>query len=126
MAQYGMPMAPFFLVGAIVLELVEAFASSLAGLLDSGSLAGYLSDPDHADLPCKLCRTHADDHVHENVSMLGGCLFLLAAGPGKFSLDHLFRVRKTNHASDPLEGVVEGFFATTTPQPASCPASWVE
>jgi uncharacterized membrane protein YphA (DoxX/SURF4 family) len=30
----------------------------------------------------------------KNVSMLGGCLFLLAAGPGKFSLDYLFRGKK--------------------------------
>jgi uncharacterized membrane protein YphA (DoxX/SURF4 family) len=30
----------------------------------------------------------------KNVSMFGGCLILLTAGAGRFSLDHLLRERK--------------------------------
>jgi putative oxidoreductase len=33
-------------------------------------------------------------HFMKNVSMFGGCLVLLAMGPGRFSLDYLFRKRE--------------------------------
>jgi putative oxidoreductase len=33
-------------------------------------------------------------HFIKNVSMFGGCLFLLSQGPGRFSLDYFFRWKK--------------------------------
>jgi putative oxidoreductase len=32
-------------------------------------------------------------HFMKNVSMFGGCLVLLGMGPGRFSLDYIFRGR---------------------------------
>jgi putative oxidoreductase len=94
MAQYGMPYTSFFLFGAIVLELagsifaVLGYYTRFAALL----LIVFL-------IPTTIIfHTNFEDptqivHLMKNVSMLGGCFVLLGMGPGRFSLDYIFRGR---------------------------------
>ena len=95
MAQYGMPMTPFFLVGAIFLELVGSFCVIFGWFARLGALLLVIFL-----IPTTLIfHTNFPDQMQmimfmKNVSMLGGCLFILGAGPGKFSLDHLLRGKK--------------------------------
>ena len=97
MAKTGMHYTTFFLFGAIFLELVGSITITLGFLTRVGAmmLLVFL-------IPTTLIfhGNFADHgqwiHFMKNVSMVGGCLFLLATGPGRFSVDYLFRGRKGN------------------------------
>ena len=95
MAKFGMPMPSFFLLGAIVLELVGSLAVILGYFTRFGALLLIVFL-----IPTTLIfHTNFGDRVQmimfmKNVSMLGGCLVLLAQGPGGFSLDALWREKK--------------------------------
>jgi len=95
MAKFGMPYTNFFLVGAIFFELVGSITVILGYFTRFGALPLIIFL-----IPTTLIfHTHFDDpmqkiHFMKNVSMFGGCLILLAAGAGRFSLDYLLRERK--------------------------------
>jgi putative oxidoreductase len=92
MAKFGMPMPSFFLVGAIFLELVGSITVILGYFTRFGALLLIVFL-----IPTTLIfHTRFGDQVQvimfmKNVSMLGGFLVLLAHGPGRFSLDSLWR-----------------------------------
>ena len=95
MVNYGMPYTPYFLFGAIVLELVGSITVILGYLTRFGALVLVIFL-----IPTTIIfHTNFDDpiqiiHFMKNLSMFGGCLVLLAMGPGRFSLDYLFKNRK--------------------------------
>jgi putative oxidoreductase len=95
MAKFGMPMPSFFLVGAIFLELVGSITVILGYFTRFGALLLVVFL-----IPTTLIfHTRFDDQVQmtmfmKNVSMLGGCLVLLAHGAGRWSLDALWRKEK--------------------------------
>jgi putative oxidoreductase len=95
MASHGMPYTNFFLVGAIFFELVGSITV----------IAGYFARFGALLLVIFLIPTTLIFHnifvdpkmmvqFMKNVSMFGGCLILLASGPGRFSLDSLLRSKK--------------------------------
>ena len=90
MAKFGMPYTTFFLLGAIFLELAGSVTIVLGFLTRWGALLLIVFL-----VPTTLIfHTHFEDHMQmihfmKNVSMLGGCLLLLGAGPGRLSLDYL-------------------------------------
>jgi putative oxidoreductase len=92
MAQYGMPFTSFFLFGAIIFELVGSITVILGYLTRFGALLLIIFL-----IPTTLIfHTNFSDQIQiimfmKNVSMFGGCLILLGMGPGRFSLDYLFR-----------------------------------
>ena len=95
MAKFGMPYTTFFLLGSIFLELVGGLSIVLGYFTRLGTLLIILFL-----IPATLIfHTDFGDRIQmimfmKNVSMLGGCLFLLGAGPGRLSLDYLFGGRK--------------------------------
>ncbi len=95
MAKFGMPMASFFLVGAIFLELIGSITVILGLFTRFGALLLIVFM-----IPTTLIfHTNFGDQIQKimfmkNVSMLGGCLVLLAYGPGRLSLDSLWREKK--------------------------------
>ena len=95
MAKFGMPMPSFFLVGAIFLELVGSITVILGYFTRFGALLLIVFL-----IPTTLIfHTHFGDQVQmimfmKNVSILGGCLILLDHGPGRWSLDSLWRKEK--------------------------------
>jgi putative oxidoreductase len=95
MAQHGMPYTSFFLAGAIFLELVGSVTVILGYFTRFGALLLIVFL-----IPTTLIfHTNFADQVQmimfmKNVSMLGGCLILLAQGAGRFSLDYLLRGKK--------------------------------
>ena len=97
MAKAGMPYTTFFLLGAIFLELAGGLTIALGFLTRVGALMLLVFL-----VPTTLIfhGNFADQgqviHFMKNVSMFGGCLFLLGAGPGRLSIDYLFRGRKGN------------------------------
>jgi putative oxidoreductase len=82
-------------VGAIFLELVGSITVILGYFTRFGALLLIVFL-----IPTTLIfHTRFDDQVQmimfmKNVSMLGGCLVLLAHGPGRWSLDALWRKEK--------------------------------
>ncbi len=95
MAKAGMPYTTFFLLGAIFIEIVCSIAVILGFLTRLGAVLLLLFL-----IPTTLIfhGNFADQgqmtHFMKNVSMFGGLLVLWAVGPGRLSLDHLFRGRK--------------------------------
>jgi len=95
MASQGMPYANFFLVGAIFFELVGSVTVILGYFTRFGTLLLLIFL-----IPTTLIfHTNFADQTQtimfmKNVSMFGGCLILLAAGAGRFSLDSLLRSKK--------------------------------
>jgi len=95
MAKFGMSNTSFFLFGAIVFELVGSVTVILGYFARLGALLILIFL-----IPTTLI-FHADfaDQIQmimflKNVSMFGGCLLLLSAGPGRLSLDYLVRKKK--------------------------------
>jgi len=92
MANHGMPFAPFFLVGAIICELVGGITVILGYFTRFGALLLIIFL-----IPTTLIfhNIWVDPkmmiHFMKNVSMLGGLLVLFSAGGGRFSLDHFLR-----------------------------------
>ena len=95
MASHGMPLPTLFLIGAIFFELVGSITVITGYFTRFGALLLIIFL-----IPTTLIfHTHFTDpmqkiHFMKNVSMFGGCLILLTAGAGRFSLDHLLRERK--------------------------------
>ncbi len=90
MASHGMLYTNFFLVGAIFFELIGSITVILGFSTRFGATLIFLFL-----IPTTLIfHTNFADpiqtiHFMKNVSMLGGCLVLLSAGGGRFSLDYL-------------------------------------
>jgi len=95
MASHGMPLSTLFLIGAIFFELVGSIAVITGYFTRLGALLLIIFL-----IPTTLIfHTHFADRIQmimfmKNVSMFGGCLILLTAGAGRFSLDHVLRERK--------------------------------
>jgi putative oxidoreductase len=95
MAGYGMPYTTFFLLGAIFFELVGSITVILGYFTRLGALllviflipTTLIFHTNFADPMQKI-------NFMKNVSMFGGCLLLLMAGAGRFSLDSILRERK--------------------------------
>jgi putative oxidoreductase len=94
MAQYGMPYTSFFLFGAIVLELAGSVFVILGYYTRFGALLLLIFL-----IPTTIIfHTNFGDPIQiimlmKNISMFGGCLLLLGMGPGRFSLDYIFKGR---------------------------------
>jgi putative oxidoreductase len=94
MAQHGIPMASFFLLGAIFFELGGSLLVILGFLSRWGALllliflvpTTLLFHGNIADPMQKI-------QFMKNVSIFGGVLFILGAGPGPLRLDHFRRGR---------------------------------
>ncbi len=88
MAAMGMPMTGFFLIGAIILELVGTISLVLGYWTRTGAVLLIIFM-----IPATLIfHTNFSDQVQvimfmKNVAMTGGLLTILAFGPGGFSLD---------------------------------------
>ena len=95
MAQYGMPYTSFFLFGAIIFELAGSIFAILGYYTRFGALLLLVFL-----IPTTIIfHTNFEDPIQiimfmKNLSMFGGCLVLLAMGPGRFSLDYIFRSRQ--------------------------------
>ncbi len=95
MAGHGMPFAHFFLVGAIFFELVGSITIILGYFARVGAVLLLIFL-----IPTTLIfhNIFADPqmmvHFIKNVSVFGGLLVLLSAGPGRYSLDHSLRGEK--------------------------------
>ena len=95
MASQGMPFTNFFLVGAIFFELVGSITVIFGYFTRFGTLLLLVFL-----IPTTLVfHTNFADRMQmvqfmKNVSMFGGCLILLAAGAGRFSVDYLLRGKK--------------------------------
>ena len=95
MAQYGMPYTSLFLFGAIVFELAGSIFAILGYYTRFGALLLLVFL-----IPTTIIfHTNFEDPIQiimfmKNLSMFGGCLVLLAMGPGRFSLDYIFRSRQ--------------------------------
>jgi len=95
MAKYGMPMTSLFLFGAIVFELVGSITVVLGYWARFGALVLIIFlIPTTIIFHTNFADPNQVIHFMKNVSMLGGCFILLGMGPGRFSLDYLFRGRK--------------------------------
>ena len=95
MAKFGMPYATFFLLGAIFLELVGGITIVLGFLTRLGTILIIIFlIPTTLIFHTNFADTGQMIHFVKNASMLGGCLILLGAGPGRLSLDYLFGGRK--------------------------------
>jgi len=94
MAQYGMPYTSLFLFGAIIFELAGSIFVILGYYTRFGALLLLIFL-----IPTTIIfHTNFEDTIQiimlmKNLSMFGGCLVLLAMGPGRFSLDYIFRGR---------------------------------
>jgi putative oxidoreductase len=95
MAEYGMPYTSLFLFGAIIFELAGSIFVILGYYARFGALLLLIFL-----IPTTIIfHTNFGDpnqviHFMKNVSMFGGCLVLLSMGPGRFSLDYIFRGRQ--------------------------------
>jgi uncharacterized membrane protein YphA (DoxX/SURF4 family) len=95
MASYGMPYTNFFLVGAIFFELVGSMTIILGLFARFGTVLLLIFL-----IPTTLIfhNIFVDPKMMiqfmKNVSMFGGFLILLVMGPGRFSLDYVFRGKK--------------------------------
>ena len=95
MASHGMPYATFFLVVAIFFELVGSITLILGYFTRFGAaLLLIFLIPTTLIFHNIFVDPKMMTHFMKNVSMFGGLLVLLSAGPGQFSLDHLFREGK--------------------------------
>ena len=92
MASQGMPYASFFLVGAIFFELVGSITVILGYFTRLGAVLILIFL-----IPTTLIfhNIWVDPKMMiqfmKNVSIFGGFLFVLAAGAGRYSLDHFLR-----------------------------------
>lgn len=95
MAGHGMPYTNFFLVGAIFIELVGSITIILGFFTRFGTVLLLIFL-----IPTTLIfhNIFVDPKMMiqfmKNVSMFGGFLILLVMGPGRFSLDYVFRGKK--------------------------------
>ncbi len=92
MVTYGMPYTSLFLFGAIIFELGGSIFVILGYYARFGALLLLIFL-----IPTTIIfHTNFEDPIQiimfmKNLSMFGGCLVLLGMGPGRFSLDYIFR-----------------------------------
>ncbi len=95
MAKFGMPYTSFFLIGAILFELVGSLSVILGYFTRFGTFLILIFL-----IPTTLIfHTNFNDRIQmimfmKNVSMFGGCLLLLVVGPGRLSLDYFLRKKR--------------------------------
>jgi len=95
MAGYGMPLVNFFLVGAIFFELVGSITVILGYFSRFGTfLILIFLVPTTLIFHTNFADPMQKINFMKNVSMFGGCLFLLSQGPGRLSLDYFLRGKK--------------------------------
>jgi len=95
MASYGMPYTTLFLVGAIFFELVGSITVILGYFTRFGAfLLIIFLIPTTLIFHTNFADPMQKINFMKNVSMFGGCLILLMAGAGRFSLDSLLSGRK--------------------------------
>jgi putative oxidoreductase len=95
MAKFGMPNTTLFLLGAIVFELLGSITVILGYFTRFGALLLLIFlIPTTLIFHTNFVDPMQKIHFMKNVSMLGGCFILLAAGAGRFSLDYLLRGKK--------------------------------
>jgi putative oxidoreductase len=95
MASHGMLYANYFLVGAIFFELVGSLTVIFGYFTRFGALLLLIFlIPTTLIFHTNFVDPMQKIHFMKNVSMLGGCFILLAAGAGRFSLDYLLRGKK--------------------------------
>jgi putative oxidoreductase len=95
MAGYGMPLVNFFLVGAIFFELVGSITVILGYFSRFGTfLILIFLIPTTLIFHTNFADPMQKINFMKNVSMFGGCLFLLSQGPGRLSLDYFLRGKK--------------------------------
>ncbi len=90
MAQHGIPLASFFLVGAIFFELGGSILVILGFLARLGALLLLIFlVPTTLVFHGNISEPMQKIQFMKNVGLFGGLLFLLSAGPGRLSLDAL-------------------------------------
>jgi putative oxidoreductase len=95
MASHGMLYANYFLVGAIFFELVGSLTVILGYFTRFGALLLLIFlIPTTLIFHTNFVDPMQKIHFMKNVSMVGGCFILFAAGAGRFSLDYLLRGKK--------------------------------
>jgi putative oxidoreductase len=95
MAKFGMPFTNYFLIGAIFLELIGSITAILGYYTRFGAfLLLIFLVPTTLIFHTNFADPMQKIHFMKNISMFGGCLILLAAGAGRFSLDYLLRGKK--------------------------------
>lgn len=94
MAAKGMPFAELFLLGAIAFELGGGFMVLLgwharmgAMLLAVFTVAATLMFHNFWSVEATQYRNQLN-HFMKNLAILGGLLYIMASGPGRFSLGH--------------------------------------
>jgi putative oxidoreductase len=104
MAKFGMSNTTLFLLGAIVFELLGSITVILGYFTRFGALLILIFL-----VPTTLIfHTNFADPMQmiqfmKNVSMFGGCLLLLSAGGGRFSLDYILGSKKEDfHISEDI------------------------
>jgi putative oxidoreductase len=92
MAQHGIPMAPFFLVGAVFFEFGGSLLVILGFLTRWGALLLLIFlVPTTLIFHGNVADPMQKIQFMKNVALFGGVLFLLGAGPGRLSVDRLRR-----------------------------------
>ena len=95
MAGHGMPMASFFLLGAIFLELAGSLSVILGYYARLGALLLIIFlIPTTLIFHTNFAEQGQMIHLMKNISMLGGCFLLLGEGPGRLSLDQRLRGKR--------------------------------
>jgi putative oxidoreductase len=95
MAKAGMPLATFFLLGAIFIEFVGSMTVLLGYFTRLGTILLLIFlIPTTLIFHTNFVDPGQQIHFMKNVSMFGGLLVLLSAGAGRYSLDYLLRERK--------------------------------
>ncbi len=95
MTSHAMPYANYFLVGAIFFELVGSITVIFGCFTRFGALLLLIFlIPTTLIFHTNFVDPMQKIHFMKNVSMFGGCLILLAAGAGRFSVDYVLRGKK--------------------------------
>ena len=90
MASHGMPYTTFFLVGAIILEVAGSITVIVGYYTRLGAaLILTFLIPTILIFQNGLVNPKLMTDFMKDVSILGGFLFLLSIGPGRYSLDHI-------------------------------------
>ncbi len=95
MVYFGLPMPAFFVIGAIIFELIGSLAIILGYYTRFGAilLAIYLIVTSIV-FYSGFSSVPMQNIFMRNISTLGGCLALLASGPGRYSFDNPIRNEK--------------------------------
>ncbi|MFB3924468.1 MAG: DoxX family protein [Syntrophales bacterium] len=92
MAQHGIPLTPYLLVGAIFCEIAGSITVILGYFARYGAfILLVFMIPTTIIFHGNIADPMQKIQFMKNVSMFGGLLLLLILGPGNFSLDHLIR-----------------------------------